>query len=96
VRPARTTFVGRSRDLTALAPALAPAALAGPRLLTLTGVADSGKTRLALHVAEAVCDAYRDGVWMVELSPLPAGAGEDPTAVVAATLAALDLHEQTG
>jgi predicted ATPase/Tfp pilus assembly protein PilF len=95
VRAARTTFVGRSTDLTALAQALDPAA-GGTRLLTLTGVAGSGKTRLALQVAEAVRDAYKDGVWLVELSPLPASAGADLTTVVPATLAALDLREQAG
>jgi hypothetical protein len=68
---ARTTFVGRSTDLTALTQALSPAARGGTRLLTLTGVAGSGKTRLALAVAAAMRDAYPDGVWLVELSPLP-------------------------
>jgi predicted ATPase len=96
VRAARTTFVGRSIDLTALTQALDPAARVGTHLLTLTGVAGSGKTRMALQVAEAVRHAYQDGVWLVDLSPLPASAGADLTPVVAATLAALDLHEQAG
>jgi hypothetical protein len=48
------TFVGRTADLAALAQALEPAAGAARRLLTLTGVAGSGKTRLALQVAEAL------------------------------------------
>jgi predicted ATPase/Tfp pilus assembly protein PilF len=94
--PARTTFVGRSGDLEALARALDPTTHAGTRLLTMSGLAGCGKTRLALAVAEAVRQAYRDGVWLVELSPLPASAAADPTPVVAATLAALDLHEQGG
>src|SRR5262249_36575469 len=94
--PARTPFVGRSADLAALTPALDPTARTGPRLLTLGGVAGSGKTRLALAVAEAVRDAYADGVWLVELAPLPAGAAADPTAVAAAALAALGLPEQPG
>jgi WD40 repeat protein/predicted ATPase/transcriptional regulator with XRE-family HTH domain/Tfp pilus assembly protein PilF len=93
---ARTTFVGRATDLAALTQALDPSARSGPRLLTLSGVAGSGKTRLALQVAEALRDAYQDGAWLVELSPLPAGAGAELTAVAAATLAALELHEQPG
>jgi non-specific serine/threonine protein kinase len=93
---ARTTFVGRSADLAALTQALDPAAGTGSRLLTLTGVAGSGKTRLALAVAETVRDAYRDGVWLVELAPLPASRSPDPTGVVAATLSVLGLQEQPG
>jgi predicted ATPase len=42
----------------------------GTRLLTLTGVAGSGKSRLALALAEVMRDAYHDGVWLVDLSPL--------------------------
>ena len=92
----RTTFVGRLTDLARLVKVMDPAAQAGPRLLTLTGVAGSGKTRLALEVARTVRDAYQDGVWLVELSPLPASEGADLAAVVAASLSALDLHEQSG
>jgi non-specific serine/threonine protein kinase len=96
VRAARTTFVGRTIDLAALRQALDPAVPSSTRLLTLTGVAGSGKTRLALAVAEAVRAAYQDGVRLVDLSPLPASAAADLMTVVAATLAALDLHEQAG
>jgi non-specific serine/threonine protein kinase len=91
---ARTSFVGRAEELAALIQALDRTMGNGPRLLTLTGVAGCGKTRLALAVAEAALAAYRHGVWLVDLSPLPAGA--DLTMVVAATLAVLGLHEQAG
>ncbi len=94
--PARNTFVGRAVDLATLTQALGPATHTDPRLLILTGVAGCGKTRLALAVAEEVRTAYADGVWLVELAPLPASPSADPTAVAAATLSALGRHEQPG
>lgn len=39
-------------------------------LVTLTGAGGSGKTRLAIQVGTDLVDAYRDGVWWVELAPL--------------------------
>jgi predicted ATPase len=50
------------------------------RLLTLTGVGGTGKTRLALEVARDLVDAYPDGVWQVELAPL-SGSEQVPQAV---------------
>jgi hypothetical protein len=60
-----TSFVGREREVAAL-----EALLGATRLLTLTGVGGVGKTRLALHLAEANVDAFADGVWLVELAGL--------------------------
>lgn len=59
-------------------------------------MAGCGKTRLALAVAAAVRDGYADGVWLVELAPLPASPSPDPTAMAAAVLTALGLQEQPG
>lgn len=94
--PARTTFIGRAAEVTAILEALDSDAHADARLLTLTGVAGCGKTRLALAVSSMVVDAYRDGVWLVELATLPASPDADPTPVVAATLIAIGLQEQPG
>jgi hypothetical protein len=56
-------FVGRTDELAAVV-----AALESSRLVTLTGVGGTGKTRLALEAAAAVLDQFRDGVWLVELA----------------------------
>jgi hypothetical protein len=90
-----TSFVGRAADLAALTQALDPTTRHGTRLLTLSGVAGSGKTRLALAVAETVRDAYADRVWLVELVPLPASPSSEQTTVADAALTALGLLEQT-
>jgi predicted ATPase/DNA-binding XRE family transcriptional regulator len=65
---ALTSLVGRQPELRAIA-----RLLRSTRLLTLTGAGGSGKSRLAWRVASDVVDAYRDGVWLVEL-----GALDDP------------------
>jgi len=56
-----TSFVGRE-ELDG-----ARAALAGTRLLTLTGPGGTGKTRLALQLAAEASDDYPDGVYFVAL-----------------------------
>ena len=60
-----TSFVGREDDVAETLKLLADA-----RLLTLTGVGGSGKTRLSLQVAAEVLDDFDGGVWMVELAPV--------------------------
>ena len=61
----RSSFVGREREMLEV-----KFELATTRLLTLTGLGGSGKTRLALEVARDLIEAYPDGVWLVELAPL--------------------------
>jgi tetratricopeptide (TPR) repeat protein len=70
----RASFVGRGRELLEV-----EGLLATTRLLTLTGVGGSGKTRLALEVARNVVQTYPGGVWLVRLAPL-----SDPALVVQA------------
>jgi predicted ATPase len=61
-----STFVGRERELSAAAEALARA-----RVLTVTGPGGVGKTRFAIALARAALDAYPDGVWWVPLAAIP-------------------------
>ncbi len=81
-----TSFVGRVRELEEL-----KTALTGARLMTLTGVGGCGKTRLALHVAADVLDAYPDGVWLVELAPIG-----DPALVPQTVATAAGIREALG
>jgi len=74
-----TSFVGRRRELVEIMHLLERT-----RLLMLTGVGGTGKTRLALRVAAEVLDRYPDGVWLVDLAPL-ADSTLVPYAVAAAT-----------
>ena len=59
------TFVGREREL-----ALLRELQAETRLLTLVGPGGVGKTRLALRLEADLSDVYRDGTWLVDLSPV--------------------------
>ena len=79
-----TSFIGRERDIAAV-----KRLLTTTRLLTLTGVGGTGKTRLALQVAAALVDQSPDGVWLVELAALA-----DPAFVPRAVAATFGLHDQ--
>lgn len=82
--------IGRDAELQALN-TLLPAR----RLLTLTGPAGMGKTRLALAVAWAQRTAWRDGVWFVELAALATDASADgagAAALRAVLVQALQLY----
>src|SRR5690606_37372148 len=61
-----SSFVGRRLDILAV-----KQAFESSRLLTLTGIGGSGKTRLALQVAREVLGDFSDGVYFVPLAPVP-------------------------
>ena len=62
--------------------------LRGRRLLTLTGSGGSGKTRLALAVAQDLVEEFQDGVWWVELAHI-----SDAKLVVRAVASAFGVPE---
>ena len=81
----RTSFVGREHELAEVTQQLGAA-----RLVTLTGTAGCGKTRLALRVARKASEGYMDGAHWVELAPLA-----DPSLVPQMVAEALHVAEQS-
>ncbi len=83
-----TPFLGRARELAEITALLRNA---GTRLLTLTGVGGSGKTRLALQAAEACAADHGDGAWFVGLADVA-----DPELIAPTICEALEVAEQPG
>lgn len=81
-----TSFVGREDDLREV-----QERLIHTRLLTLTGVGGSGKTRLALQVAAETADRYSHGVWLVELAAV-----SDPDKLVSWLAETLRINRSQG
>jgi len=85
--PAETTsFIGRESELATIEDLLGLS-----RLLTLTGPAGSGKTRLAIKAGELASGRFPGGVWLVEL-----GAVTGPALVTAVAASALGIREEPG
>ena len=80
------SLVGRASELEGISQTLA-----ATRLVTLTGPAGVGKTRLALALARRQTARRADGVWLVDLTSGPATAD-----VAAETARALDVRNPVG
>ena len=83
-----TPFIGREADIGALKVLCARPEV---RLLTITGVGGTGKTRLALQVAAELLDEFQDGVWLVSLAPIA-----DPALVAPTIASVLNVRESPG
>jgi non-specific serine/threonine protein kinase len=83
-----SSLLGREAELGAIRDLVA---VDRQRLVTLTGVGGSGKTRLAIQVAHELLDAFPDGVWFVELAP-----AADAALVSRGVANVLGVHEVLG
>lgn len=81
-----TSFIGREIEITEVKKGLNE-----HRLVTLTGVGGTGKTRLSLQVAAELLGQFPQGIWFVELAPLA-----DPELIPQTILSAIGLNEQAG
>ncbi len=81
-----TSFIGREAERAA-----ARERLADSRLVTLTGMGGTGKTRLALQAAADTREGYPGGTWLVELAAL-----DDPELVEPQIAGVLGLREDAG
>jgi predicted ATPase/DNA-binding CsgD family transcriptional regulator len=79
-----TSFIGRKREVADI-----QRLLAATRLLTLTGTAGCGKTRLALCVSTEAWNQYPDGILWISLAQL-----SDPDLVPMTVAKKLDVSEQ--
>jgi non-specific serine/threonine protein kinase len=80
-----TSYIGRKKEIGEV-----KELLKNNRLVVLTGAGGSGKTRLALQVAEELQGSYRDGVWLVELANV-----RDPSLVLQSIANVLAITEST-
>ena len=83
-----TALIGRERDVEMVCGLLRRD---GVRLVTLTGVGGSGKTRLGLQVAADLFDDFADGVFLANLAPI-----SDPALVLQTVAHTLGVREAEG
>ena len=90
-----TSFIGREKEIAEVKELLtgrgAPAERPSPRLVTLTGAGGTGKTRLSLEVAAEALEAFKEGVWFIELAPV-----SDPALIPLTVASVLGVREQPG
>lgn len=80
-----TPFIGRRQEMKTVGELLLRE---DARLVTLTGVGGTGKTRLALQVAASLRDGFEDGVYFLPLADL-----SDPSLVLPTIAKQLGVHE---
>lgn len=80
-----SSFIGRKLEIEEV-----KRLLTTTRLLTLTGAAGCGKTRLGLEVAADLLEKYADGVWLVELAAL-----SEPTLIPQTIASVLGVREES-
>jgi predicted ATPase len=83
-----TPFLGREHEVAAITDLLRREDV---RLVTLTGLGGTGKTRLALQVAADASELFKSGVFFVNLAPI-----SDPALVVPSIAEALLIREGSG
>ena len=81
-------FIGRETELADILELISSGTV---QLLTLTGPAGTGKTRLSLHAAARLIHHFDDGAFFVDLASV-----RDPGSVPAAISSALALHAPSG
>ena len=91
-----TSFVGREKEIEDIKAFLCrDESVRRPfipsRLVTLTGVGGTGKTRLALQVAEDLVDEFPDGLWLIELAHIT-----DPALIPHTAATVFGLRDEKG